>query len=202
MSAALAPSTATRWNMKDGTTVLIRPIRPDDEPMMARFHQTLSEESVYFRYFQLVQLSQRVAHDRLQRQCFVDYTRDTALVVERLNPLTNIREIIAVARMNKLRDLNEAEVAVIVSDAYQKHGLGTQLVGLLIEIASHEKLDRLVASILPENRGMQHVFESLGFQLHYSVEEHVVQAELLVMRDANTQPLRHFTQRPAIQIST
>src|SRR6185436_11305519 len=164
----------------DGAYVLIRPIRPEDEPMMVRFHETLSEESVYFRYFQLVQLGQRVAHERLTRQCFIDYNRDMALVAESHEPQTDGREIIAVARMNKTHGMNEAEVAVIVSDQYQKHGLGTQLVHSLIEIARQEKLDRLVASVLAENRGMQQVFESLGFKLHYSVDEQVVQAELLL----------------------
>jgi acetyltransferase len=169
---------ATRWTVKDGTGVLIRPIRPEDEPMMVRFHETLSDESVYSRYFHMIQLGQRIAHERLTRQCFIDYNRDMALVAECHEPQKDTRDIIAVARLSKVHSANEAEVAVIVSDLYQKQGLGTQLVRSLVEIARREKLDRLVASVLPENRGMQQVLESLGFQLRFSPEDQAVLAEL------------------------
>jgi RimJ/RimL family protein N-acetyltransferase len=168
----------TQWKAKDGTAITIRPIRPEDEPMMVRFHETLSDESVYFRYFHLIKLGQRIEHERLTRQCFVDYNRDMALVAERDDPETGQRAIVAVGRMNKLHGVNEAEVAVIVSDRHQKMGLGTQLVTSLLAIARKEKLSRLVASVLPGNRGMQQVFEGLGFQMKYSPEEEVVQAEL------------------------
>ena len=68
--------------MKDGADVLIRPIRPEDEPLMVKFHDTLSERSVYLRYFHLMNLPQRVAHERLTRICFIDYDREMALVAE------------------------------------------------------------------------------------------------------------------------
>src|ERR1041385_8507804 len=164
--------------MKDGTDVTIRPIRPEDEPMMVRFHETLSEESVYYRYFQILQLGQRIAHERLTRQCFIDYNRDMALVAERRDPEFDTREILGVGRLNKVHGANQAEVAVIVSDAVQRQGLGTQLVRSQIEVARGENIDRLLAAVLPENRGMVQVFENLGFQLNYSVEEQVVQAVL------------------------
>ena len=60
----------TAWKLRDGTPVTIRPIRPEDEPLMVAFHKTLSEESVHFRYFGSVKLEQRVAHERLTRICF------------------------------------------------------------------------------------------------------------------------------------
>ena len=78
----------------------IRPIRPEDEPLMVKFHETLSEQSVYFRYFHHVRLSQRVAHERLTRMCFVDYAREMALVVEH-RTRTGVREILAVGRLIK-----------------------------------------------------------------------------------------------------
>jgi len=164
------------WTNKNGVDVSIRPIRPEDEPMIAAFHQTLSDESVYNRYFHTIQLGQRVAHERLTRNCFIDYDREMALAVEltRAEP----RAIIAVGRLSKVQGANEAEVAAIVSDAFQNLGLGSELVRLLIGIAREEKLDRLVATILPGNRAMQKVFRNLGFQLHYSAEEEAVAAEL------------------------
>ena len=70
------------WKMKDGKKVTIRPIRPEDEPLMVKFHETLSERSVYLRYFSPLKLQQRVAHTRLVRICFNDYDREIALVAE------------------------------------------------------------------------------------------------------------------------
>ena len=71
------------WTLKNGDAVTIRPIRPEDEPMLIGLHQALSERSVYMRYFQPLKLSNRTAHDRLTRICFIDYDREMALVVER-----------------------------------------------------------------------------------------------------------------------
>ena len=80
----------------------IRPIRPEDEPMMVRFHEALSDRSVHFRYFHMINLSHRVAHERLTRICFIDYDREMALVAERTDPVTGSPEIIAVGRLIKL----------------------------------------------------------------------------------------------------
>jgi acetyltransferase len=70
------------WRLRDGTEVLIRPIAPEDEPLIAAFHAQLSERSVYFRYFYAFPLERRVVHDRLSRICFPDYDREMVLVVE------------------------------------------------------------------------------------------------------------------------
>ena len=74
------------WTATDGTTLVLRPIRPEDEPMLVAFHGTLSERSVSLRYFHAMKLSTRVAHERLTRICFIDYDREMALVAERQDP--------------------------------------------------------------------------------------------------------------------
>jgi acetyltransferase len=153
------------WTLGDDTPVMIRPIRPEDEPLMAQFHKTLSEESVYFRYFHLVKLSHRIAHERLLRLCFMDYDREMALVAEHQNPETGDRQILAVGRLSKMHGLNEAEFAMLVSDQYQCKGLGTELVRRLIQVAKDERLEGIVAEVLPQNSAMQRVFEKVGFQL-------------------------------------
>ncbi len=163
--------------MRDGSEVRLRPIRPEDEWMMVRFHQTLSEESVHSRYFHLIRLDQRVAHERLTGVCSIDHSREMAIVAEHTDP-AGASEILGVGRMVRLDGVNEAELAVIVSDAYHRHGLGSELVRLLLEIARREKLGRLVAIILPQNHSMQDVVRNIGFQLHYSTEEQAVMAEL------------------------
>ena len=88
--------------MKDGGHVTIRPIRPEDEPLMVRFHETLSERSVYLRYFHLMNLEQRTTHERLTRICFIDYDREMALVAVRRNPETGESEILGVGRLMKI----------------------------------------------------------------------------------------------------
>ena len=156
---------ASEWTSKSGMTVSIRPIRPEDEPLMVKFHATLSEESVYMRYFHQIQYNQRVAHDRLTRLCFIDYDREMALVVERLDPKTGEHAILAIGRLSKLHQTAEAEFAILVSDAYQGHGFGGELLHRLVGIGRDEKLKRIVATILAENVAMQHVSRKIGFKL-------------------------------------
>src|SRR5208283_4349768 len=104
-----------QWTMRDGNQVTIRPIRPEDEPLMVKLHETLSDRSVYLRYFCSLSLSRRIAHERLLKICFGDYDREMALVAELTDPATQERRIIAVGRLSKLHSKNEAEVAVLVS---------------------------------------------------------------------------------------
>jgi acetyltransferase len=165
------------WTMKDGTQVTIRPIRPEDEPGMVHFHETLSERSVYYRYFHLMNLEQRTTHERLTRICFIDYDREMALVAERRNPHTGESEILGVGRLTKLHWENEAEVAVLVSDRWQGRGLGKELLARLLIVGADEKLHRLTADILPDNRDVMRICEKLGFSLQHSLEDEVVKAE-------------------------
>ncbi len=166
------------WTLRDGTVVTIRPIRPEDEPLMTNFHETLSEQSVYRRYFYPMKLSQRVTHERLQRICFIDYDREMALVAERRDAQTGAREIIAVGRLSKSHDRNEAEFAILVSDRFQLDGLGTELLSRIVAIGRDEKIGRINGSILPDNRGMQRVCEKLGFRLRNDSQERLLKAEL------------------------
>jgi acetyltransferase len=167
--------------MRDGTQVTIRPIRSDDELMMVKFHETLSDRTVYMRYFTSLSLSRRTAHERLVRICTVDYEHEMVLVAEHNEPQNGDQQILAVARMNQLpsdHPPKEAELAVLVADRYQRQGLGTELLRRLIQIARNIKINRLVAEVLWDNLAMQAVFKSLGFQLRLPSEEPSMQAVL------------------------
>ncbi|MBD2312283.1 bifunctional acetate--CoA ligase family protein/GNAT family N-acetyltransferase [Desertifilum sp. FACHB-1129] len=153
------------WIAKDGTTVTIRPIRPEDEPLMVKFHQTLSEESVYLRYFHMIKLQTRVAHDRLTRICFIDYDREMALVADCENPETGEHEILGVSRLSKLHGTNEAEFGMLISDRAQGKGIGTELLRRLLQVGKDENLEQITAEILSDNRPMQRICEKLGFKL-------------------------------------
>ncbi len=153
------------WTMKDGRAVTIRPIRPEDEPLMRDFHRSLSDRTVYLRYFASLSLSTRIAHERLLRICFGDYDREMVLVAEYHYPHSEISRIVGVGRLNKMRARNEAEVAVLVSDAYQNLGLGYQLLSRIIGVARDEKLSRVSSEMMRDNLGMQVLSKRLGFQL-------------------------------------
>jgi len=165
------------WRFEDGTEVIIRPIRPEDEPLIVAFHAKLSERSIYQRYFHLLSLDQRVSHDRLVRVCFGDYNREIALVAEHRDPVTRAPEILAVGRLSKAHLANEAELAFLITDENQGRGLGTELLQRLVEIARIEKLDRVIVEILEGNRQMIEVCRPLGFDLEH-VEDGVVHGVL------------------------
>ncbi|MBE9047103.1 GNAT family N-acetyltransferase, partial [Pleurocapsales cyanobacterium LEGE 10410] len=160
------PSHYTKsWTLNDGKQITIRPIRPEDEPLIVNFHQYVSDRSIYLRYFHLIKLQTRVAHERLTRICFIDYNRELALVADYLNPDTGEQEILGVGRLSKIYGTNEAEFGMLVSDREHGIGLGTELLHSLIDIGRQEKLTRITAEILTENTTMQHLCTKLGFEL-------------------------------------
>ncbi|MGE3178784.1 MAG: bifunctional acetate--CoA ligase family protein/GNAT family N-acetyltransferase, partial [Vicinamibacterales bacterium] len=165
------------WTLKNGTPVTIRPIRPEDEPLIVQFHQALSGRSVYYRYLHMIGLSERIAHERLTRVCFIDYSREMALVAERQEP-DGTSTILGVGRLMKLHGSREAEFALLIADAYQGQGLGPELLRRLVQVGRDEKLARIVASIDLENREMRVVSERVGFTVAYDREEGLMHAHL------------------------
>jgi len=169
-----------KWKMKEGTPVIIRPIQPEDEPLLVKLHGTLSEESVYHRYFSQLKLDQRIAHERLTRICFNDYDREIALVAERKDAKTGDREILGVGRLSKARGLNEGEFALLISDRWQKQGLGSELLKRLVDIARTEKLTRVSAIIMSDNHAMLHVCKKTGFALKADPDNRDYTAEYVI----------------------
>jgi acetyltransferase len=167
------------WTLKDGTPVVIRMIRPEDESAMVRFHRMLSERTVFLRYFHPLAYAERVAHERMVRICFSDYDRELALVAELDRPNDDgQRDIIAVGRLSKLPGKNRGEFALLVSDQWQNQGLGSELLRTIVQIARDEQLVAVGADILPENVEMQQVARKIGFSLDKRYEEQRVVAEL------------------------
>lgn len=132
---------------------------------MRRFHESLSERSVSMRYLAPVELGERVAHERLARICFNDYDREIALVVEYHNLQDNSQNIIAVARLSRLLDTDEAQFTMLVSDGWQGQGLGLELMQRLIGICQQEKISRLTCTFASDNGAMTKLCTRLGFEL-------------------------------------
>ena len=138
-----------RGELRDGSPIVIRPIRPEDEPLMVAFHRTLSEQSVQMRYLHGIKLDQRTAHERLVRVCFGDYDRELALVAERQTERGE-REIMALGRLSRerARGAVDAEFSLLVADPWQGRGVGGQVLARLIDVARQEGIARIYADIL------------------------------------------------------
>jgi GNAT superfamily N-acetyltransferase len=132
----------------------VRPIRPDDGARLVALHGRLSPRSVYLRFFS--------AHPTLTaaevtRFTEVDYERRLALVA------TVRDDLIAVARYDRLPGVSEAEVAFVVDDTYQHHGVGSELLDRLADAAYARGVTTFCAETLAENRTMLDAFHHAGF---------------------------------------
>jgi acetyltransferase len=99
------------------------------------------------------------------RICFVDYDREMAIVADSRDANTGQHRILGVGRLVKSHSKNEGEVAVLISDAYQNQGLGTELFRRVTQIARDEKLICVDAEILPDNFAMKKIARKLGFRI-------------------------------------
>lgn len=171
----------SRFTNRQGREFLVRPIRPEDETLLAKFHQTLSDRTVYARYAQLLSLSKRTLHDRLARLCFIDYDRQMALVA--IDPTTPDANLVAVVRLIKFHEVNSAEFAIVISDAYQRQGLGSYLMNRLVEIGHDEHLDKIIGYIQPTNVAMLALCRRMGFRI--TDDSYIRVAVLDLPRDAS-----------------
>ncbi len=171
------------WTTQDGMKFNIRPIRPEDEPLMIKFHKQLTEQTVYTRYFEQLKLPERITHERLTRICFNDYDREIALVAEKQDEETGEWQIAGVGRLSKSHTANEAEFALLVADRFQGHGLGTELLRRLVQIGRNEKLDRIVADVMLANTHMLNVSKRVGFRRYGPLKDGVVGVELELSRE-------------------
>ncbi|MEA9356251.1 bifunctional acetate--CoA ligase family protein/GNAT family N-acetyltransferase [Bacteriovorax sp. PP10] len=168
------------WMTAENLKVIFRPIRPEDEPEMVRFHQRLSEKSVYLRYLEAISLNQRTNHENLVRNCFIDYDREIAIVAEMNNSKTGLLEIVGVGRIRKSIGFNSGSIAIVVRDDFQGAGIGSELVKRMIEIGVDEKLSLINADVLSENENGISMLKNLGFTIRESAKEGIVHAEFLI----------------------
>jgi acetyltransferase len=146
--------------LPDGTAILLRPIRPEDEPMEARLFERLSKESIYFRFFGYIP---QVDHDFLTRFTHIDYDREMAIVAETV--LDSQRAIIGVVRIVGDNWNGDAEFAIVVADAWQRQGLGSEMTDFILEIARERGFKGIYASFLKANIAMEKLFRNKGFAI-------------------------------------
>jgi acyl-CoA hydrolase len=159
-------STAT---LKDGSTVCVRPIRPDDEPLMKDMFYSFSEQTVHLRFHGFVRA---MPHQRLQVFCNIDY--DTEMTLIGTVDQDGRQDVVAVGSFVADATRTSAEVAFAVRDDWQGKGLGTFLFARLIDIARDCGLRRFDAYVLAHNEAMLRVFHGSGLKIETSTEEGVV----------------------------
>jgi acyl-CoA hydrolase len=163
----------------DGDEVLIRPIKPDDEPMMKEMFYSFSEQTVYLRYHGSLK---SMPHNKLQVFCNVDYDTEVALIG--VAGTAGNEEVVGVGRYMTDAAKTSAEFAFVVRDDWQRKGLGTVLFNRLVEIAKSEGIRRFAADVLAENSGMLKIFHRSGLNVETSTEDGVVRVEMSLPDDA------------------
>jgi acetyltransferase len=151
----------TQWKLRNGQEVLLRPIKPEDEPMWLEMFQSFSEESIRYRFFQLLR---DTPHEVRVRYCNIDYDREIAIVTE-LNE--GKRRILGVGRLSIEPNGKSGELAFIIGDQWQGQGLGTKVVDYVLEIAKEMGVETVYAIMLPDNQRALNLTKKMGFKLGY-----------------------------------
>jgi len=158
----------TYVTLRAGLKILFRPIKPTDEAMIQELFYSLSEDSIYYRFFHRTQV---MPHKKVQRFTTVDYQKDMAIVgvVEEYGR----EKIIAVGRYSLEPDSNMAEAALLVHDDWQGRGIGTRLLKYLIQIAKSRNIAGFKAQVLAENRAPLHMAHKTGYTVETTLEDGV-----------------------------
>ena len=150
------------WTLKNGREVLLRPIKPEDEPLWLEMFQSFSDESIRYRFFQMLK---DTPHEVRVRYCNIDYDREIAIVAELTEE--NRKKILGVSRLSIEPSGKSGELAFIIGDQWQGLGLGTKIVDYVIEIAKEMKIETIYAIMLPDNYRALNLTKKMGFKLEY-----------------------------------
>lgn len=146
------------WLLEDGTPVLLRPMKPEDESLVSEFLGFCSEDTIYFRYFRHIR---KWTHEMLIRFTQNDYDREMGLMAISQPPGPEV--MLGVSRLVMAADRSTAEFAVIVADPWQGKGLGEKLIEQVIEIARDNGVKMLWGDVLATNLPMLSLVKKIGF---------------------------------------
>jgi acetyltransferase len=152
----------TLWALKNGREVLLRPIKPEDEPLWLEMFQSFSDESIRYRFFQILK---DTPHEVRVRYCNIDYDREIAIVAELTEE--DRKRILGVGRLSIEPGGKSGELAFIIGDQWQGLGLGTKIVDYTIEIAKEMGIETIYAIMLPDNYRALNLTKKMGFKLEY-----------------------------------
>jgi acetyltransferase len=163
--------------LNDGTSIIFRPIRPEDELSMISFLKQLSKKSIVNRYLKTFRCDELIAKERLIKMCYGDYDREITVIAE-LKKEGKV-EILAVGRLLKGIGKKEGILSLVVKDKWQGKKIGTHLLKHLIDIAAHEKYNYIYAKILVENKIMISLCQKLGFEIVPAEDKNFVYAKIV-----------------------
>jgi acetyltransferase len=143
-----------------GIEIFVRPIRPEDAPMLVNLFESLSSRSVYMRFFSPLK---RLPQSMLARFTQIDYDREIALVALSESGLEE--KMLGVARVIRERNQKHAEFSVVVADTWQGKGIGADLLKRCLAIAKEQKIEKVWGVVLSENTQMLHLGKKLGFKI-------------------------------------
>jgi acetyltransferase len=152
----------TLWKLRDGRTVLLRPIKPEDEPLWLEMFQNFSDESIRYRFFQIIK---DTPHEIRVRYTNIDYDREIAIVAELTEE--GRRKILGVVRLIIEPNGKAGEIAFIVADPWQGLGLGTKMVDYMIETCKERGLETIYGIVLPDNHRAINLMKKMGFNIQY-----------------------------------
>ena len=161
------------WLLKDGTPVLLRPMRPEDEPLTAELLHNCSDDTIYFRYFHLIK---KWTHQMLIRFTQNDYDREIGLAAFGQPP--GPETMMGVGRLVMTPERDAAEFAVIVADPWQGKGLGQKLIERVMEIARENGVNLLWGEVLAANQPMLELVKKLGFRVTRSESDDIRRVEM------------------------
>ena len=151
----------------------LRPIRPDDEPKMVRFHERISEKSVFLRYFEYLGLDRRTTHERLIHVC-TNTPESFALVAESLPKDGEPAEIMAVGRLTKTVYPHAANFATLIAEGAPVRTIRHILLSHLITVAHAFGFHVLIGELLIADDDTLNLCRKLGFSLQTLPEENLV----------------------------
>jgi len=167
----------TLWRLRDGRTVLLRPIKPEDELLWLEMFRNFSNESIRYRFFRAIR---DTPHEMRVRYCNIDYDREIAIIAELTED--GERKIMGVVRVPIEPDGKTGEFAFIVADPWQGLGLGSKLVDYMIEICKNKGLETLYGVILRDNTRAISLVKAMGFKIE-NVDEETVKATLTLKEE-------------------
>lgn len=166
----------THWQLSDGTDVMVRPIKPEDEPLEHEMLTSLSRKTMKERFFQTLN---EITHEMHVRFCNIDYEREIALVAEIKDD--NRRKFIGNARLIIEPDLKKAEFAVVIHDLFQGQGLGYRFMDAIIGIGQDKGLEEIYGLVLSGNKRMLSMCTKLGFRVETMEEEEGISKVTLLL---------------------
>ncbi|MBS0630145.1 MAG: bifunctional acetate--CoA ligase family protein/GNAT family N-acetyltransferase [Verrucomicrobia bacterium] len=149
----------SKCTLDDNEQITLRPVRPEDEPLVVDFQKRLSSETLRARYFKEMPLSQRISHERMIRICHTDYDREILLIAEHKG------QMVAAARLGRTPHTATADLKFVIQDNMQHKGLGAEMLDAVLKIARAEKISTVTVQLLKNNTGMKKLLERHHFTL-------------------------------------